>query len=288
MKLKSLFPVMPCPAFGSLVLTTFGLIDLAGAAWTWLALRAKSDAVPINVGGTRNVLELMQDLAIPKGVYTSTLGVNEDTGGQMVDETHRYAGPYFSEYTRTKAEAHRLAETFIADGLPLVIVMPGLTYGPGDASAMHVTLVQYLQHQLPLVPRRAAFYWAHVDDMARAHILAMEKGHIRPDVHHRRADAHSRGWAENCGAAHWRPGAQSGPGRNIQGHVGRDGHGRKIRPIARSLHARHRHRALAREARLGRSDMSEPFQLKDGYLLVPDKPGQGIEWNEKAVAGFAQ
>ena len=33
--------------------------------------------------------------------------------------------------------------------------------------------------------------------------------------------------------------------------------------------------------------LSEPFQLKDGYLMVPDKPGQGIEWNEKAVAEFA-
>jgi mandelate racemase len=33
--------------------------------------------------------------------------------------------------------------------------------------------------------------------------------------------------------------------------------------------------------------LSEPFQVKDGHLLVPDKPGQGIEWNEKAVAKFA-
>lgn len=34
--------------------------------------------------------------------------------------------------------------------------------------------------------------------------------------------------------------------------------------------------------------LSEPFQLKDGHLTVPDKPGQGIEWNEEAVARFAQ
>jgi len=33
--------------------------------------------------------------------------------------------------------------------------------------------------------------------------------------------------------------------------------------------------------------LSEPFQLKDGNLMVPNKPGQGIEWNEKAVAKFA-
>jgi mandelate racemase len=34
--------------------------------------------------------------------------------------------------------------------------------------------------------------------------------------------------------------------------------------------------------------LTEPFQLKDGHLMVPDKPGQGIEWDEKAVAKFAQ
>ncbi|MGH2522435.1 MAG: NAD-dependent epimerase/dehydratase family protein, partial [Anaerolineales bacterium] len=115
------------------------------AAWYKVGVRDKSDAVPINLGGTRHVLELMKELGIPKGVYTSTLGVNEDTGGHVVDETHRYSGPYFSEYTRTKAEAHRLAETFIADGLPLVIVMPGLVYGPGDTSSVRTTLLQYLQ-----------------------------------------------------------------------------------------------------------------------------------------------
>lgn len=33
--------------------------------------------------------------------------------------------------------------------------------------------------------------------------------------------------------------------------------------------------------------LTEPFEVKDGHLLIPDKPGIGIEWNEKAVAKFA-
>lgn len=33
--------------------------------------------------------------------------------------------------------------------------------------------------------------------------------------------------------------------------------------------------------------LSEPFELKDGHLIVPEKAGQGIEWDEKAVAKFA-
>ena len=34
--------------------------------------------------------------------------------------------------------------------------------------------------------------------------------------------------------------------------------------------------------------LAEPFQRKDGQLVIPDRPGQGIAWNEKAVAKFSQ
>ena len=33
--------------------------------------------------------------------------------------------------------------------------------------------------------------------------------------------------------------------------------------------------------------LAEPFEIKDGHLIVPDRPGQGIEWNETAVAKFS-
>jgi mandelate racemase len=34
--------------------------------------------------------------------------------------------------------------------------------------------------------------------------------------------------------------------------------------------------------------LAEPFELRDGHLIVPDRPGSGIVWDEKAVASFAQ
>jgi mandelate racemase len=33
--------------------------------------------------------------------------------------------------------------------------------------------------------------------------------------------------------------------------------------------------------------LAEPFELRDSRLVVPDRPGCGIEWNEKAVRRFA-
>jgi nucleoside-diphosphate-sugar epimerase len=131
----------------------------------------------INVEGTRNVLELMDELDVPKGVYTSTLAVNSDTDGQVVDERYRYAGRHLTAYDRTKWAAHyEVAEPMVADGLPLVTVMPGLVYGPGDTSVFGDALRDFLRGDLPVIPREVAYSPGHVADIARAHILAMEEG----------------------------------------------------------------------------------------------------------------
>src|SRR5262249_51909862 len=71
---------------------------------------------------------------------------------------------------------YEVAEPMIEAGLPLVIVQPGVIYGPGDTSSLRTAFLQYLQRKLPLLPGRTAFCWAHVDDIALGHILAMEKG----------------------------------------------------------------------------------------------------------------
>lgn len=151
-----------------------GVFHIAG--WYKVGVRDKSAGQKINVEGTRNVLELMQELKIPKGVYTSTLAVNSDTHGKLVDEGYHFNGQHLSVYDQTKANAHKVAEEFIARGLPLVIVQPGLIYGPGDTSSVRTNLIQFLKRQLPMMPKVTAFCWAHVDDIARGHIQAMEKG----------------------------------------------------------------------------------------------------------------
>lgn len=147
------------------------------AAWYKIGQGTLLEARAINVQGTQNVLELMRDLKVPKGVYTSTLAVFSDTKGHSVDEGYRHDGPWLSIYDRTKWEAHyEVALPMIQAGLPLVIVQPGLVYGPGDTSSVRETIVQYLRRKLPLVPQKTAFNWAHVEDTARGHVLAMERG----------------------------------------------------------------------------------------------------------------
>src|SRR5688572_18198989 len=146
------------------------------AAWYKVGVKEPL-ADQINIDGTRNVLQTMQALAIPRGVYTSTVAVFSDTKGAVPDETYRYDGPHLSTYDRTKWIAHyRVALPKMEDGLPLSIVMPGLVYGPGDTSGMRTGLVDLLRGRLPMTPARTAFCWAHIEDTARGHILAMEQG----------------------------------------------------------------------------------------------------------------
>ena len=146
------------------------------AAWYKVGV-SDPQAERINVEGTRNVLNAMRALGIPRGVYTSTVAVLSDTHGMVPDETYHYDGPHLSRYDRTKWRTHyEVALPSMKDGLPLIIVMPGVVYGPGDTSGMHTALVDLLRGRLPMTPARTAFCWAHVEDTARGHILAMERG----------------------------------------------------------------------------------------------------------------
>lgn len=161
---------------------TDGVFHLA--ALYKLGRRNVGSAEHVNVTGTRNVLETMRDLGVEKGVYTSTLAVFSDTHGKLVDETYRYnpEGGFLSEYDRTKHLAHyEVAAPLQRAGLPLVTVMPGVVYGPGDPSAVGDLFRQYLQRRLFVIPAGTAFSWAFVDDVVTGHLLAMERGRAGED-----------------------------------------------------------------------------------------------------------
>lgn len=148
------------------------------AAWYKVGVADPSgEAARVNVEGTRHVLELARDLAIPRVVYTSTLAIFGNTGGRAVDETFPERGPWLSEYDRTKRIAHdEVALPLINAGLPLMIALPGAIYGPGDTSDIHRTLVQLLRKRLFVTPRNVTFSWGYVEDTARGLRQVMDSG----------------------------------------------------------------------------------------------------------------
>jgi nucleoside-diphosphate-sugar epimerase len=152
-----------------------GVVHAAG--WHRVGARHRHAAEAINVAGTRNVLELMWELRIPKGVYTSTVAVFGNTKGKIVDEQFRSTGRLPTIYARSKAQAHyEIAEPFMRRGLPLVVLMPGAVYGPDDTGPLGRAIGRFLVGRMPVAPTRTAYSWAHVLDVAWAHVLALETG----------------------------------------------------------------------------------------------------------------
>ncbi len=151
-----------------------GLFHVAG--WYRLGERDPSVGDRVNVVGTRNALEAALRNGVRRVVYTSTLAVNSDTEEQVVDETYRFTGQHLSHYDRTKAAAHDIALDLAAEGLPVVLVQPGLVYGPGDTAQTGAFIAQVVAGKRPMVPDAGGVCWAHVDDVAQGHVLAMDRG----------------------------------------------------------------------------------------------------------------
>ena len=136
----------------------------------------------VNVSGTRNVLELAQDLKIPKIIYTSTVSVFGDTQGIVYDETARPDIPDQSHFARTKWLAHYdVVLPMIEAGAPIVVLMPGLGYGPNDPGLIGELMRRFYANRFPfpILPGHDTMVtFAHVEDIADGIILGMEKGKI--------------------------------------------------------------------------------------------------------------
>lgn len=151
-----------------------GLFHVAG--WYKLGSRKPEDGFRVNVEGTRAVLAAARRADVSRTVYTSTLAVNSDTHGRVVDESYRFFGRHLSTYDQTKALAHRMADTAISEGQDVVVVQPGLVYGPGDTSQTGGLIAATVAGKRPLVPDAGGVCWGYINDIAAGHMLAMDRG----------------------------------------------------------------------------------------------------------------
>jgi nucleoside-diphosphate-sugar epimerase len=81
-------------------------------------------------------------------------------------------------YDETKAAGHEIAAALAAVGLPVVTAHPGVVYGPGDTSQLGGMIRDVVAGRRPAVPSGGEGCWGYVDDIARGHVLAMERGRV--------------------------------------------------------------------------------------------------------------
>jgi len=134
-----------------------------------------------NVRGTERVLDAAAGAGVDRIVYVSTVNAFGNTNGRTVDETYSRdeSNGFVSYYDETKYLAHKLATERAAQGAPVVIVQPGLVYGPGDHAIVGELIEQASTGKMPAKAFPDLGYNAvFVDDVADGIILAHDKGRV--------------------------------------------------------------------------------------------------------------
>jgi nucleoside-diphosphate-sugar epimerase len=135
----------------------------------------------INVIGTRNVVEVCQELSVPFLVYTSSEDVVfSETPVSGGDESLPYPTKPLHEYVRTKIEGERAVRAADGErGLRTCSIRPVHIYGPNDPHAIVESLEAFAEGRVPFLLGNgsARFDVVHVDNVVHAHLLAAAKLH---------------------------------------------------------------------------------------------------------------
>lgn len=130
-----------------------------------------------NVLGTTNVLEACLELGVERVVHTSTVGTLAFPASGPADETAPAPARPEGDYKRSKLEAERVALSFAARGLPVVVVNPTAPVGAWDAKPTPTgkIVVDFARGRLPAFVE-TGLNVVHVRDVAEGHRLAAERG----------------------------------------------------------------------------------------------------------------
>ncbi|XP_004291118.1 PREDICTED: putative dihydroflavonol-4-reductase-like [Fragaria vesca subsp. vesca] len=145
-----------------------------------------SDFFSVNVAGLKNVLRAIRETkTVQKVIYTSSFFALGPTDGHVADESQFHHERFFcTEYEKSKAAADKIAlQAAQEEGLPIVLLYPGVIYGPGKLTAGNVVarmIIERFNGRLPgyIGPGTDRYSFSHVDDVVDGHIGAMSKGRV--------------------------------------------------------------------------------------------------------------
>jgi dihydroflavonol-4-reductase len=133
------------------------------------------------VVGTEETIEAARRHGLRRIVVTSsltTIGPSDKPEALTESDGSRLADP--DSYFRSKIEAERIALARAESGLPVVVVCPGATFGPGDwkPTPSGRLVLEALRMKVLFYPDAGGLSVTDVDDVAAGHRLAMEKGRV--------------------------------------------------------------------------------------------------------------
>jgi farnesol dehydrogenase len=123
----------------------------------------------VNVGGLEASLDAVRVLGIRRILYTSSFLARPPADSPVALAAN--------DYQRTKTRARMVALAAVEAGVPLVSLVPGVVYGPGQATEgnlMGRMIRDHLAGRLPgLIGADCCWSYAHVNDVADAHVSAL-------------------------------------------------------------------------------------------------------------------
>lgn len=143
--------------------------------------RNPGDLYRTNVEGTRAVMGAAMEAGVERVVYTSsvaTLAPMKD-GMPAGEESELAEENAIGAYKRSKVAAERLVQSMVRRGLRAVIVNPSTPVGPRDVRPTPTGRI-VLEAAAGRMPAYVdtGLNMVHVEDIARGHLLALEKGRI--------------------------------------------------------------------------------------------------------------
>jgi len=133
-----------------------------------------------NVQGLLNVLRAAREVGARRVVVASTCVIRYRPGSVLINEESPLPDPSVLDdtYVRTKAAQDAAIKAFVQEtAFQVISIMPGGVVGPRDAgpSPLGQSLLDFLNGRLP-VGIQGSFPIVDVRDVARAHIVAMDRG----------------------------------------------------------------------------------------------------------------
>lgn len=128
----------------------------------------------VNVEGTMAVLDACMRAGVTRIIHTSSAVTIGEEHGTVGTETSKHRGAFLSEYERSKTVSERLIRDH-ADEIEVVSVNPSSVQGPGRSTGTGAIFLAAARGDLPFMVN-ATISVVDIDDCARGHLLAAEKG----------------------------------------------------------------------------------------------------------------
>lgn len=133
----------------------------------------------VNVGGLLHVLRAAEEAGLSRVLYTSSFIALGPTDGHVADEDWSLPRRRFHNlYEKTKALADEVARREARRGAPLVLLYPGVIYGPGPLTPGNLvgkTIRDFIAGRIPGVlgegDRRICYAFA--PDVVQGHLRAL-------------------------------------------------------------------------------------------------------------------